>query len=513
MDNTYNKITYSDNLYREYIEDCCFQKSYITNSIRSIVSKCKVYSFHALDRKILILDEYDNVVISISLIDGKKIKFSALQSLYVQSDVSYLILFEYVSESLSETDRDLLSSIKKNLLTFSQEQISAIIATLPLLKNQSLKDNSFDSVCLIWRDHFLEENVALLEALMYSGLKPENIIALSKGDKTKNVNRIFHYLESQGITVGLLDNGVFDSEIDQSINRSKKWLIEYFRNAKKNNLTTLVIDDGAMIWKVFDNHQELVDCAIELTLPGVRRIENLSCVEIPIFNLGQSDLKKVIGYPEISRSCFLRLHELLSYEKFYGRGVVILGYGTAGRIIASLFRDSGSRVSVVDTDILKLIEAANHGYSTYRNLSDCLKHSKYFLLIGCSGDLSIDQKSIGYINNGTYVTGIATRDLYNISMIDSSRVCEIPGFGRKIYIDQTRFIYQIGDGRSINLFESEAIPNKGYDIFKTAIYMCAKELCRHHTSFRAGLLVDEVNDLIRDSGILEDYYNLYLNVD
>jgi adenosylhomocysteinase len=68
----------------------------------------------------------------------------------------------------------------------------------------------------------------------------------------------------------------------------------------------------------------------------------------------------------------------------------------------------------------------------------------------------------------------------------------------------------LGDGRSLNLFEYEGIPNRGYDVYRAATLIAARELCGNHAAYAPGVHVEPVNEAVRRAGLLQAYYDLYL---
>jgi adenosylhomocysteinase len=224
--------------------------------------------------------------------------------------------------------------------------------------------------------------------------------------------------------------------------------------------------------------------------------------------VAQSDVKLLITYPEIAESCVRRISELLGSEKLRGRSVLLVGYGTAGRDIAHRLRDRGCIVTVVDNDVLKLILAAENGFRSFRSVHAALRATQPFLVIGCTGDIAFDEEAFDAIPDGSFITGIATRDLDRLRF-DVYDPIHLPRIGT-LHRRHNRRFTQLGDGRSVNLFESEAIPNSANDVFKTAIFLATAHLASQFSRLRPGLHLQAVNDLIQESGLLDAYYELYL---
>ncbi|WP_395605998.1 hypothetical protein [Pseudomonas sp. B16120] len=397
--------------------------------------------------------------------------------------------------------------------SYSSDEVDLIRGGFPLLASVSAQHNfENDNVALIFRDHFLEDNLGFLLSCKDSGINPRWIFALSKGDRTLKRDRIASYLKSLHFNVGLFDNAAFDSKAFDENTSSVYGLIEQFvLQAKAAGRRVILIDDGALMPMVFGQRQHLIDFTIELTIIGIKRLSKLASLSMPILDLARSKLKTALVYPEISDACFRRVRHMLSDEKFSGRTVIIAGYGNAGRPLAQKFRSIGCQVVVVDVHKIPLICAAEEGFRTFSSLRAALEQHKPMLVVGCSGEVSIGAEDLDLIPNGCYLTGIATRDLSEINKnLGKQQIVNIPGFGNEYRLADGRVFYQLGDGRSVNLFESDSIPNKAGDIFRSAVLILLASGIRTPEKFCAGINLNQVDDVLLESGIYDAYYETYL---
>ena len=85
----------------------------------------------------------------------------------------------------------------------------------------------------------------------------------------------------------------------------------------------------------------------------------------------------------------------------------------------------------------------------------------------------------------------------------------IPKYGTQYEINGKK-ITVLGNGRSVNLFDSESIPNRAIDIFKAGTLVTANMAIQEEKILNKKLQLDIVNKWIEDSKILELYYDLYL---
>jgi adenosylhomocysteinase len=397
----------------------------------------------------------------------------------------------------------------------ADHEVALILQSLPLLKEVSPPDRRITALsefALIWRDHFLEENIALLQAFERAGIPPKWIFALSKGDQTAKSEQIDAYFRRRGYVTDLLDSGYQTPGIERSETaRIKKALEEFIDYARSLGKKVLAIDDGGILFNCFRENQRIIDYAVEVTVGGTKRLRQLPSIDIPVYDVGRSKLKKIVTYPEIAESGVMRVREMIRAEKLRGRSVLILGYGDAGRHIARVFHSLGCRVSVVDTKMLPLVEAAENGFRTYRTAYQAIVDAQPFLLFGCSGEVSLTISDFDALPDGSFVTAIATKDLSILRQDNLPYdVIPLPDFGYEYRSAAGKRFYQLGDGRSFNLYRSEAIPNRANDVFKTAIFVVANSFAETYQEFQGGLYVEEVDDAIEESGLLELYYDMYL---
>lgn len=403
-------------------------------------------------------------------------------------------------------DNNLINEI---CLCYNEDEINAIIKDMPVIDWYSNNHKkTLTDVAIIWRDHFLEENIGLLNGFVNMGVKPKNILAIDKGDSTKHRFEITETFKKMGYNVDVLDNTNVENETLMAL--GQKLIFDFINKRKK--LKIIVLDDGAIVTKILDKiHFDNVVGVVELTEMGLRRIRpNENKLIYPVLNVAKTKLKRHITYTEISSSIFTRIIELLQAEKLVGRSVVMCGYGDLGEILADRLRSYGVRVTIVDTDILRLIVAAERGFNTYKNCYDAVKNEKPFMIVGASGYKSISEEVIKLLPNHGYVTSGATADLHSFKEFEESKEIfkKIDKYGTQYYVFD-KHIDVLGNGRSVNLFDSEAIPNKSNDIFKAAQLLTVYNMI-NNKNLENKLEVNIVDEWISESGILEKYYNLYM---
>lgn len=398
---------------------------------------------------------------------------------------------------------------------YTAAEVEAICASAPLLYQYARVGTALDGWALIFRDHYVENSLAFLTASRRAGIPAQWTFALSKGDQTSSRNIVHHSLLDAGFRSALLDNAALDGlPSPQSPEEAGAVLSDidaFIDQAHDAGRRVLVIDDGGLLARGYGSTKRRhVDAAIELTVSGIKRIAAAE-VDIPVFNMARSELKTHLGYLEIADSCMRRLHSILPSHKLIGRQVLLLGYGTLGSRLAAIMRATGCTVSVVDTDILTLIAAAEAGYPTYRSAADALAAMQPFLIVGTTGDQALKIADIELLHDGAFLAPFATKDFSVLADPDGSwQRTSVPGVGTRIRLADHRHIVLLGDGRSLNLYGADAIPNQGYDAYRAGTMIAAKALCADPTRYPAGLSTAGADQAITNSGLYDAYYDRYL---
>lgn len=446
-------------------------------------------------------------------IDDEIISFKEENIGYRSFSTPYFVNNETIIKYEGNND-GLKEKIKQLCTAYTDKEIEAIVDDMPILKDYSDKrKKNLNGVAIIWRDHFLEENVGLLLSFVRMGVNPEDVLAIDKGDSTKHRKEITATFKKLGFEVNILDNTAVAE--DRLLKDGKKFITEFIEKRKDKKI--VILDDGAIVSKILTSHSyDNVKAFVELTVTGLKRIKDLNVDELPypVLNVAKSKLKRFITYKEIANTIFTRSIELLGGKKLVGRTVIQLGYGDLGIILAERYRQYGSKVIVIEPDVLKCIDAAEKGFITFRTLEEAIQYEKPFLIVGASGYQSISREVIEKLNNKTFVTSGATADLTIFKEYEKEgcKYLEIPNYGTQYEING-KYITVLGNGRSVNLFDSEAIPNQANDVFKASQLVVTDKIINANDGLNNKVELDIVDQWIDESKILDKYYGLYFRKD
>ncbi|WP_344258678.1 hypothetical protein [Streptomyces sodiiphilus] len=420
------------------------------------------------------------------------------------------ILIDSGPPGSTEAAEDLYRELRRQALPYTAAELDNIRASMPLLERYSKPGPDFDGWALLFRDHHLEHSVGFLLAVERAGVPAEWIFVLDKGDRTYNRDRVRATFTARGYHWGLLDNTAVNAAGNHAdeLRRATAEVDDFIDRAHDAGRRVLVIDDGGLLAQGYGSatSPRRVDAAIELTVSGLKRISAAGELGIPVMNLARSQVKTLLGYREIADSCMRSLRALLPDRKFIGRQVLLIGYGTLGSRLAPQLRTLGCRVAVVDTDLPTLIQAAEAGYTTYRTAAEALASTDPFVVIGTTGAQALTEDDLRRLPDGVLLAPFATRDF---SVLADHQAAAIPGVGSQYRLSTGRTLTVLGDGRSMNLYEADSIPNQGYDAYRAGTLIAARALCTAPDRLPPGLHTTPADTAIADAGLFDTYYNLY----
>ncbi|MBB1244927.1 S-adenosyl-L-homocysteine hydrolase, partial [Streptomyces durbertensis] len=400
------------------------------------------------------------------------------------------------------------------LLPYTPSELATITSAMPLVHRYSEPDRAFDGWALLFRDHYLEHSVGFLLGMERAGIPTAWIYALDKGDRTAGRDHIHATLRARGYRTGLLDNTAINNPKTHAdaLATATAPIDTFLDAAHAAGRRVLVIDDGGLLacgYGAAAAHRR-ADAALELTVSGVKRINAAGPLGIPVLNLARSQVKTLLGYREIADSCLRRLRTLLPDRKLIGRPVLLLGYGTLGSRLAAYLRALGCRVTVVDTSLPALIDAAETGFHTHCTAAEALDATRPMLVIGTTGETALTETDLLHLADGTILAPFATRD-FSVLTTDPETydATEIPGVGIRYRLSPSRTVTLLGNGRSANLFEDDSIPPECYDAYRAGTLIAARHLCADPHRVPAGLHTRPADEAITNAGLFEAYYNLY----
>lgn len=432
------------------------------------------------------------------------------------------VLVSWTGTRPGEAARDLVAALSRYTASYTPSEIHAIIDSMPLVAHYAQPDPVFNDWAVIFRDHYLEHSVGFVLGLHRAGVPAQWMMTWAKGDQTHNRDRVHATFTDYGFTSGVLDNSAIDGPLaggqpDPATAQALAQVEEFINRAHAADRRVVVIDDGGLLARGYGapHSPHRVDAALELTVSGLKRIHAAGKLAIPVINMARSAVKTHLGYAEIADSCLRRLRMLIPDRKIIGRAVLLFGYGTLGSRLAGLLRGLGCQVTVVDTDILTLIDAAEQGYPTHRRAADALLATRPFLVIGTTGEPVLTEQEYSLLPDGVLLAPFATRDFSTLAtplpdFARQLRSTQIPGLGTCHQLPTGNTAVLLGDGRSLNLFHADSIPNQGYDAYRAGTLITTRALCARADQLTPGVHTAFADDQITAAGLFEHYYERYL---
>ncbi|MFB4356831.1 hypothetical protein RBJ15_11400 [Pantoea sp. BS_4] len=433
-----------------------------------------------------------------------------------QSYLEILITHNSGLNEIPDSYFEFINELNIFLNQHSNAELKRINESMPILNKLSSELHPQSANwAVIFRDHFLEHSLGFILSLLRIGIDPKWIYAFDKGDKTINRHRITSTFKSLGIKTALFDNTTIDAPHThyELLNNARDEIDSFISAAHSNSLKVLVIDDGGIIACGYGGEDcELKpDAVLELTISGLKRISSVKNLDIPVFNLAKSELKQSLGYPEIADSCLRRIRSILPGYKIIGKHLIVLGFGALGEKLSHALRSLGCQVHIVETDIVRLIQAAELGFSTFRCLEDALSQVKPFMIAGTTGDIALKPTDLPLLPNDVFLAPFATKDFSMLTTHHFSfEVDIIPSIGKRFHISPQRSVTVLGDGRSMNIFNEDSIPNEGYDAYRAGALEVVKYIFSNDTTLVKGLQLSIVDNIIRESELYDLYYERYL---
>ncbi len=248
--------------------------------------------------------------------------------------------------------------------------------------------------------HLYADTLRLL-SLLHEYVPISVVISISYSGNSE----VIEALRDKGIKV--LTPG-FD-EIDDVIVKELKNCFKACE-AEQNKLIVHEVGGYAirLLHEHFEPYLKYVIGAVEVTKQGVWEARKLKNLQIPQLNCAETKLKEIEGNM-VGESVVASLDTILRDIGYamVGRKACVFGYGWVGSGVAKALRARGMQVSVYDTNIIKLVEAAVNGFQVLKSneeITDCN------ILIGASGKRSITKNVINSLPSRCFLVSGSSKD-------------------------------------------------------------------------------------------------------
>lgn len=236
---------------------------------------------------------------------------------------------------------------------------------------------------------------------------------------------------------------------------------DYYTNLNRvlDSKPDVLIDDGAdLISLVHTSRRELIPRirgASEETTTGVNRLRvmaNEGRLRFPVMAVNDSPAKRLFDNRFGTAESTLQAIMGITNTLIAGKQVVVVGYGYVGRGIASRAKGLGAIVTVVESDVIRALEAAMDGFRVAR-MAGAAKIGDIF--ITATGNMNaIRAEHMRQMRDGAILCNAGH---FNVE-IDLERLTKLAVRKRRVLEDIEEFklkdgrrLYVLAEGRLVNL--------------------------------------------------------------
>ena len=391
---------------------------------------------------------------------------------------------EIISTGINLTIEEKLNNLGYEFSIDERKVLSEYTPVLESLINSEKRGKPLSNFIVIFREHSLISVYNIFKILKSLGLKPENSVYYSKGDKCRNIERIEATFKKDGITVFTLSpfesvSGTKKTN-DEKITpqgRAKVFseLSPFFIKAKERGLNVIVVDDGGLlVTTVIDlfhkEYSEQIYGYVETTKGGMNSISAIKDQLPTIINLADCKLKNLLNNV-IGHSIVNSIQDLLSHVGLRGQAVLVVGYGMLGKAVAQDLRNLGMQVHVCELNSCHAFEAVSDGFYVTKDIKGVIKTIKPLLIVGCTGMDALTFDNLSLIEHDTYVATVSSNEIKMAypELDNNFKLTFIENYARIYTLPSKSKLIILGNGASLNLFNGEGANHSEYQPFLALI--------------------------------------------
>ena len=234
----------------------------------------------------------------------------------------------------------------------------------------------------------------------------------------------------------------------------------------------VTLDDGAdLVTTIHTDRQELLNGVIggaEETTTGVirlRAMEKAGKLKYPVIAVNDADTKHLFdnryGTGQSTLDAITRATNIL----WAGRKVVLFGYGWCGKGVSMRARGMGARITVVEVDPVKALEAIMDGFAVMPGVEAARMGEVFITVTG--GLKAVGQKHLEVMQDGAILVNSGHFNVeIDIPALEamSQGKQEIRPFVDEYLLKDGRRIYLLAEGRLVNLAAAEGHPSSVMDM-------------------------------------------------
>ena len=349
-----------------------------------------------------------------------------------------------------------MSSIKdSNLASKGAEEINWATRQMQVLEeisNEFALSKPLDGLNVGACMHVTKETANLMMTLKTAGAK----VALCASNPLSTNDSVAAYLAENDIEVHAI-RGVSNDEFFKHL------------NLVLDTNPDITMDDGADLVTLLhtDRSEISVLGSMEETTTGVIRLKSMeknNKLRFPVVAVNDSDTKHLFdnrfGTGQSSMDGVVRATDLL----IAGLNVVVFGFGDCGKGVAERAYGMGAKVTVVEPDSVRALEALMHGYEVKNSLEASKKAD---VIITVTGNKHVlDTKHFDIMKSGVVLANAGHFDV-EINLVElknqSSEVNRVRDHVES-YVYKEKEILVLGEGRLVNLTVATGHPASVMDM-------------------------------------------------
>lgn len=254
----------------------------------------------------------------------------------------------------------------------------------------------------------------------------------------------------------------------------------------------VIVDDGATL--VRHAHSKRPDLiarmrgATEETTSGVRPLRAMhadGALKLPV--IGVNDLTTKYLFDNVygtGQSCVMTFLDVTNLQ-LSGKIVVVVGYGWVGRGVAQHARAMGARVTVVELDPVKALQAVYDGHLA-RALSDATDADVIFAATGLAGAVTMDH--LKQFTQDVYLVtaGGGAFELPMVELEELGRVDVRPGVAQYTLPNGTNVLV-LSEGDCVNCVDGEGNPIEVMDLSLSLQALAVRRIAREGRDLEPGV--------------------------
>ncbi|HEY3827826.1 MAG TPA: NAD(P)-dependent oxidoreductase [Solirubrobacteraceae bacterium] len=392
-----------------------------------------------------------------------------------------------------------------SLMPFTVSEAEQVRKDMPLTQSvaQLFPGAPLKDVTAIFTIHHLTDFLPLIETAFALGLDCEDVTVIDKEYSYRDGERVDAHLRLvHGVRV--YTYACLEEALSAHLARSE-------RLGKR----VVVMDDGGYVLPVVLTRLRAksgcIAGVVEQTMSGIQKLAG-HYLPMPLFSVAQSQVKATVESFGVADAAVRNALTLLPQEKFEGRRAMVIGYGRIGEEISNILRARRMQVAVYDEDIVRLVTAHERGYATDRDLGRLLSGWRPLVVFGCTGAGALTEEHFSLLEWDCYLISTTSRDReFALPALARLASCieRLGHVGTRYTLRSGAEVLVLAHGLPINFHHAQSLANRAIDLVLASVLVGGCVLASEEPGLVAGVDVEVTNKILRETRLLETYYDMW----